>query len=295
MKKRWVGAIVGVFTLLLCGALPSHASSGIQWSKGYVEAEGFGAPPEGVYGARAKILARRAAQGDAYRQLVEIVQGVHVTSETTVQNFVVASDTIQTKVQGFLQGAQIVVEEPTPEGGFHMVMRLPLHGPESLNSILLKEARKKEKATLQKEGKPLPTPLPIPQKLEPDPKAYEATYAARGDYTGLIVDARGLGLQPAMSPKILTESGDVIYGILKIEGDALAELVNEKGIVGYAQKMEAAKTDWRAGSHPLIVKGITLSGHFKADVTISDADGQKILKENEKSQFLQHLRVIFLY
>lgn len=293
-KMRKVKVVFYVLALVLIG-LSAYAQEGINWEKGYVEAKGFGAPPANARGAQKRVLARRAAIVDGYRNLAEIINGVQVSSETTVEDFVVKSDVIKTKVDALIKGAQIVDEKSTPEGGYEVTMRISLRGKNGLNKVLIKEAKKEEVKKYKTEKKPLPPPLPKPRKLEPEPEEYEKTYAAQGDYTGLIIDARGLGLKPAMSPKILTLSGDVVYGVLKIEGDELAELVNEKGIVGYAKTLDEAKASWRAGSNPLVIKGKTVSGRFKADVTISDADGEKIMKENEKTAFLQHLRVTLVY
>lgn len=54
--------------------------------------------------AQNKLLALRAARADAMRKLAERIKGLHITSQTTVKDFVAESDTIRTAVDAFLVG-----------------------------------------------------------------------------------------------------------------------------------------------------------------------------------------------
>lgn len=55
-----------------------------------------------------KLLAKRAAQVDAYRKLAEIVKGLQIDSQTYVRDFVAESDQITTGFDTFIKGAHIV-------------------------------------------------------------------------------------------------------------------------------------------------------------------------------------------
>ena len=89
------------------GALVEQTQKGlINWSAGYVEAEGSGvASEEAPSAVVARLGAQRAAKADAYRNLLETVQGVRVQGETVVENFMTVSDTIHTRVSGIVKGA----------------------------------------------------------------------------------------------------------------------------------------------------------------------------------------------
>ena len=54
--------------------------------------------------AQNKLLAQRAARADAIRKLAERIKGLHLTSETTVNDFVTENDTIRTALNASLAG-----------------------------------------------------------------------------------------------------------------------------------------------------------------------------------------------
>lgn len=59
-------------------------------------------PPE-----QNKLLAKRAAEADAYRKLAECVYGLQINSETYVKDFVTESDMIRTSVDQFIKGVRL--------------------------------------------------------------------------------------------------------------------------------------------------------------------------------------------
>ena len=72
-------------------------SGGVDWRNGYVHVIGYGVPPQGVYGAQAKLMARGAAKADAYRNAVEVLKGVRVDSQSYVRNYVMQNDEVRIK------------------------------------------------------------------------------------------------------------------------------------------------------------------------------------------------------
>jgi hypothetical protein len=54
-----------------------------------------------------KLLARRAAEADAYRKLAETVYGLQLNSRTTVRDFVAESDEIRADVDTFIKGIRL--------------------------------------------------------------------------------------------------------------------------------------------------------------------------------------------
>lgn len=115
----------------------------------------------------------------------------------------------------------------------------------------------------------------------------EYAAVAKGVYTGLIVDCRGLGLQTAMSPVIKNVNGTKIYGHKNLD----VNKINAMGMVDY---INDTKKTTRAGENPLIVKAIALDG-FNSNPVVSIVDSNRILIENHVTNFLKDLKVVFLF
>lgn len=107
-------------------------------------------------------------------------------------------------------------------------------------------------------------------------------------YTGVVIDARGMGLNPVMSPIIYNEKGKIIYGNMDIDPD----VVIRKGMVDYDDAVNVAAGTSRAGSNPIVVKAIGLKD-FNSDVVISQADADMILYANAHDGFLRKTSVVF--
>lgn len=76
--------------------------------------------------ARKRLMARRASQLDAYRNLVERVYGTVVYGSSTVNDFVLGSDMFRTYVDSYIRGAKLVAVNEHSDGVFETVMELKL-------------------------------------------------------------------------------------------------------------------------------------------------------------------------
>ncbi len=111
-----------------------------------------------------------------------------------------------------------------------------------------------------------------PEPHEPKKRGHsnEPDYADQKNYTGLLVDARGLNLKPALAPTILNEREEEMYGIGIIPAE-----VSGGAIVDYlAGSIERAKKYKKIAHHPLVVKGIKVVN--KSDIMISNKDAQRM-------------------
>lgn len=96
------------------------------WATEVVSAIGTGVPPSGVTGTEAKLMATRAAEVDARRQLAEKVYGVHINATTTVLDYVVQNDVVKADVETFLAGASISEPRYLDDGSVEVTASLPL-------------------------------------------------------------------------------------------------------------------------------------------------------------------------
>lgn len=62
---------------------------------------------QSVTDAQNKLLAKRAAEADAYRKLAETINGLQLSSETFVRDFVTESDVIKTSMDTFVRGVRL--------------------------------------------------------------------------------------------------------------------------------------------------------------------------------------------
>ena len=290
-KKALAGAIAGVFAFGVGfyaapdSSLPSltimqAAEAAAQWEQGAITAEGFGTPPMGTYGSKASIMARRAAIVDAQRNLAEQINGVQVDAETTVENFVISSDLVKTKVSALIKGAMVVEEQMMPDGAYRVVMSMPMYGTQGLSSAIMPAIR------------PNTPPTPPPPVISATITAQIQTSGV--GYTGVIVDASGMGLKPSFSPVIYDTNGRAIYGVSNINYDQAIS----QGMVGYSASVSAAQTLPRVGATPLVIKAVQVRGGNNStnpvNVVVSVDDGDRILAANQQSQMLMNGAVVFV-
>ena len=261
-----------------------NEKGGVNWTKGSdadVTAIGIGLPPENA-GARGEALARRAAMVDAYRNLAEIIQGVQVDSETIMEDLIVTSDVVNASVSALVKGATIIAEGPNYDGSYYVMMSVPLYGKKSLASVAMAEVSR----NLRYEEFEEVVETSLPKK--------EVKAIRKSTYTGVVVDADALGLEPTFAPVIYDTNGRVVYGIQNLDYD----LAISNGMVGYANELFDATNGNRAGDNPLVVKAVEVKGGKnsvnKVNVVVSVEDADRILLANEKSGMLENLAVVFV-
>ena len=255
----------------------------IDWTKGSdskIEAIGVGLP-----GNKSMAMARVAAIMDAQRNLLGIIKGVQIDSDTLMEDLLVTSDVVKRNIGGVLQGAQVVAEGTNADGSYFVRMSVPLYG--ASNSVAA--------AALPEVVKNI-TPEPIPVvNVKATPLKKETIKKVQSSaYTGVVVDASGLGLKPTFSPIIYDTNGRAIYGINNI--DSAFAIAN--GMVGYANELGQATSGSRAGANPMVVKAESVKGGTNStnpvNVVVSVEDADKILLANEKSGMLENCAVMFV-
>jgi hypothetical protein len=244
----------------------------INYADRKIQATGIGYVPAQVRtnAAQARMYAIRMAKVDALRNLVEIVSSITIDSETTMGE-AMFSDLIQTQLRAFINGAvQVGDVKYLSDQSMEVTYEVPMSGISM--------------AVLPQTGF-LPSTA-----LGTAPATTETSGPTTSGVTGLIIDVRGLGLRPAMSPRIMDQNGGVVYG----PGNYTREYAIQNGVAGYAKGLEKASADDRVKGNPLVIKGVSASGANKADVVISNADVMKIQSANSEHGVLRDCRLIFV-
>lgn len=313
ISKLFMACLMAMTLMVVSAASAFAAGTGMDWSgDSKITVQGTGvAPTYAVNAVQARMLARRAAVVDAYRQLAEMVKGVNVDSETTVENMMVTSDVTKTKVTALIQGARVVSEQAIDGGGYAVTMEMSVFGASnSLATAVLPTNTVPTSFPAPDASVPASTPSSVqvnvqvtpgtttqqtpattlPSVMVPSHQGSSAVAApagqAIGGYTGLIVDCRGLGLKPVMSPVIKNANGEPIYGYKNL--DSATVIAN--GMASYTTDLSKAT---RAGSKPLVVKAIGLDNH-NGNPILSVADANRVLIENGATGFLDRTNVVFV-
>ena len=231
----------------------------MNYSNGFVVATGIGAiSPLAQNPGMARATAVRAAKVDAMRNLLEAVMAITVSSETTVRGAAIENDVVKTSVEGMVRGARMRDIDGDGRGSnsdirylsdtsIEIEMEVHMSG---ISEVILPPAGY--------------APAPVAGGA-PAPAAPAAPRP--GTVTGLIVDARGLGLRPAMS---------------------------KFGVAGYSKNLEQAQQDPRVVGNPLVVKGVGVQGANKADLVLAAGDVSRVKSADSSGKFLSNCKVMIL-
>ena len=261
--------LIAVLTLLLVTGLsfaqnvfqPVGTKGGIDYGSQVIITKGMGMPG-GIGGRMGQI---RAAIMDAQRNYLEVVKGAYINSTTTVEGGLLTGDVIQSKVEGMVRNFQVVDTSYWEDGGVEVTLEF-IMGGQFLDGTL-------------------------PQSMGGGmPNQYSVSPGQQTAFTGLIVDARGLGVRPALAPKIIDENGKEVYGSSFVS----REYAIQQGMVGYAKDTNQAQKNERVSPTPLFVKGVKADGPNRTDVVITNRDAASIHGLSENLNFLRQCRVMIL-
>ncbi len=196
---------------------------------------------EGKYkgkGIKARQMARRAAVVDAQAHALEIVHDLRVDASKKVKD----DKGKAIKIKGLVKDAEVIDEKDTErEGKYQVTIKVPLVGIRGISSVFLDEKVPTKKGEIK-----------------------ETKEDKEGAYTGLIIDARGTGLRPAMFPQIEDEDGNLIYGPEMVD----KQTVKEKGMASYA--IAEKDGSFLLDEKTLYIKARARGDHYGPPVLVAD-------------------------
>jgi len=259
-----------------------HLASGtINWRKGIVEAKGTGVPPKSV---RANQLERSAAIKDAIgvasHNLFGTLQEIRIDTDTKLSDVIANNQEIANKLKTLVKEAAITRRGHLPDGTVEVTLQMSLCDGFA-HLILPPEIKYIESVQPIQVGKTSKTAT-SPDESEPNctPKCY----------TGIVVDARGIGFKPAMAPRIIDENGDEVFGT----AFASREFAVKSGMVGYTSNLGMALKNPRVMDHPMMLKGLTTKGQGHCDIIVSVSDANRLRSNFNHLSFLKKCRVMIV-
>ena len=271
--KKIIGISIFIISVAFSQGVVTQLEGGsVDYSAQAINAVGIGfVPTNAVNAGQARRMALRIAKQDALRQLIEIVNGVTLTSETTMSGAMV-DDVINTKVRGFIRGArQVGQPKYLSDTSVEVEFTVPMSG---ISDIILP---------------PVTAPV-APANNTVATESVGSPTTASGGVSGLIIDARGLSARPAMAPRILDQNGNAVYGPGKYD----RKYAVTNGVAGYSKTLEAASQDPRVAGNPLVIKGLSTAGTNRTDITIANADVSRIDVADRNGNILKDCRVLIL-
>ncbi len=106
-------------------------------------------------------------------------------------------------------------------------------------------------------------------------------------YTGLLIDARGIGFVPSFYPKVISEGGRLIYGVECV----FAHSIKKEGFVGYTYNTFGHSVLQRVGVNPLRIIPVKASG---CNLVISEEDALTILSSPVLAKWIKDCRILIV-
>lgn len=274
LSRKVLACLTALLMMILSSTVALAAAGGVDWERGVIRATGIGAGKSTTKNKGLKrAQARRAAIMDAQRNLAEAVQGVRVTSNSSMRDLELEDDRVATQVDTIIKNmTEVEGHYNAADETYEVILEMPLFGAtDALSNAAF-----------------------IPFKDEPKvsfPQPVNATQptVTNKNYTGLIIVCSGMNINCVMSPVIKNGNGQEIYGHKNLDYDKIII----QGMASYANSTNDQISQSRAGSNPLIVKAVRLDD-LNANPVVSVEDADKILAANQHDGFLDNCAVVFV-
>jgi hypothetical protein len=221
----------------------------VDWSRGVIVATGKNRVAAKLSDAEAEVRGVQGARADAVRLLTVAVDALPVDSSTTVAQCKASSGAVALRLEAIVRKASPVVGSEKVEkqaDGSRLVsaaLTAPLTGKNGVSSAVVSEVSACLKKPSGTDAKAVPS----------------AGFQSGSSVTGLIVDARGLGVKPCLSPRFLMPDGAMVSA----------------GAAVWARSVEEA-TKQKLGASPLTVKAVSVSGAGRCDLVFDAANLERL-------------------
>jgi hypothetical protein len=224
---------------------------------------------------------------------LETIKGVKIDSTTTVENFMVTQDVIRTQIDGVVKGAKTHKEtfEPQPDGSLLATVEVRIcisdcPGTRSIVQALNLDPNNVPPYVPQQKLQDTPV-----ANIPPPPKEYKISYDSSKPVTGIIVNLEGRNFERVLLPVLVAEGlGDALVTVYSAKSVNPA-VVRTHGIVRYANSVDQARTNPRAGGNVMIIPASSIT---KENMIVVKAEAARLIKETTShgNDYLGEAKVI---
>ena len=248
----------------------------VDWTQGVILAEAEGSAPEAV-GTREKgfALARRQAIIEARQRLFKTVREIRIQGTETVERLLQQRPELESGLRELVQTRTRIRTERLQEGTrVWAETRLDL---QAVSRVCLRDDVWIGTS-------------PEPQQDIADQNGSmngSGTFPTAKSYTGLVIDARGTGVKPALIFQVFNQQGHVVIGPGQVEPEA----GKTKGIVRFFSKLDAAGIEDRVGADPMRLRAAGAAPGQGGDALISEQDALRLVLARRANDFVASCRV----
>jgi hypothetical protein len=281
MKKFRLLAVfilVSIFLTLPLDGLAEMPSNGdcitkfetgiVNWTTGMITASGKAFPADQSPASKESVSLY--AKAEAVKNILKTLKQIKINNEWTVNDYASESPVILAGLEKTAREAMVSKQVYTSALSVEITIETSLFGG-FLQLVLPEEIRQ------------------IP-KINPEINLKILPVIGKSLYSGLVIDARGLGIEPVLDPVIVSEQGHEVYSSVFIS----REFAVQNGICKYVCNLDQAVMDKRIGDNPMVLKGLRKEGSKNATLVISMSDYLALEKTTERHAFLNECRVIIV-
>jgi len=299
MKCRLLAVILLVIFFFSTFSLKTFAQEKnqgqINWVDGYISAVGQGTATPSGNKVKDQLRAIRAATILAQRALLETLKELKIDSQTKVQNKMAQEDVVNTRIEGTIQGAQVVKQNVRWEGETPIVtveMRICLGGigtckseKSIINTLALDQKNEPPDVPQQRLDDVVSMPEPTP------PKTQDIFYDSSKPVTGIIFNLQGLFFERVILPVVITIADGnkpfTVYSAKSVD----PQVFRTYGVVRYAESLDQARQNPHLGDNTMIVP---VTGVTKENMIIIGFDAARLIRETTSygNDYLRNAKVI---
>jgi len=106
----------------------------------------------------------------------------------------------------------------------------------------------------------------------------------------VVIDARGLAIQPALLPRLVDEAGQALYAPEVVDVEAAVQ----QGYVAYAKAFNQVPAQARIGTRPLVLRALRVVGDSRVDLVLGQAEATRLRDYAATRRLVRQCRVLIV-